>query len=273
MAATAARRSRRFSSRRCGCRPVEPDAALPRLRCRSQQVSFPAKKTGGGAMGWRGTGAALAIAVLIAPGARAATFKWANDGDARAMDPYTFNETVQNSLLANIYERLVQPSKQTGIGARPGGELGDDRAERLALSPAAERQMAGRHAVHRRRRGVLVSAGSRGKNSAKRSPGRHGQGGAQGRRPDRRYRDQRTRPDPALRDDRDGHHVQGVVRGARRGRERRVRQGRELRADPCDGNRAVPARLARARPQDRGREEPELVGQARAAMSTAPSST
>ena len=63
-------------------------------------------------MGWRGTGAALAIAVLIAPGARAATFKWANDGDARAMDPYTFNETVQNSFLANIYERLVQRNKK-----------------------------------------------------------------------------------------------------------------------------------------------------------------
>src|SRR6185312_15561077 len=91
------------------------DAALPRLRRRSQQVSFPAKKTGGGAMGWRGTGAALAIAVLIAPGARAATFKWANDGDARAMDPYTFNETVQNSFLANIYERLVQRNKKLGL--------------------------------------------------------------------------------------------------------------------------------------------------------------
>ncbi len=28
------------------------------------------------------------------------------------MDPYTFNETVQNSLLSNIYERLVQHSRK-----------------------------------------------------------------------------------------------------------------------------------------------------------------
>ena len=57
------------------------------------------------------------------------------------------------------------------------------------------------------------------------------------------------------------------------GRKRRARQGRELRAEPCDGHRPVPARLARARPQDRARTQPELVGQARRAMSTTPSST
>ncbi|HYM73338.1 MAG TPA: ABC transporter substrate-binding protein, partial [Stellaceae bacterium] len=62
---------------------------------------------------------ALALPVILglpcAPGAEAATFKWANDGDARAMDPYTFNETVQNSFLANIYERLVQRNKQLAL--------------------------------------------------------------------------------------------------------------------------------------------------------------
>ena len=47
-----------------------------------------------------------------APARAAADFKWANDGDARALDPYTFNETVQNSLLANIYERLVQHNRK-----------------------------------------------------------------------------------------------------------------------------------------------------------------
>jgi peptide/nickel transport system substrate-binding protein len=51
-------------------------------------------------------------AILAAPVSHAAVFKWANDGDARAMDPYTFNETVQNSFLANIYERLVQHNRK-----------------------------------------------------------------------------------------------------------------------------------------------------------------
>ena len=53
----------------------------------------------------------LAIVSAVAP-ARAAVFKWANDGDVRAMDPYTFDETVQNSFLANIYEPLVRRDKK-----------------------------------------------------------------------------------------------------------------------------------------------------------------
>ena len=60
------------------------------------------------------TVASLALLILMHP-ASAATFKWANDGDVRAMDPYTSNETVQNSFLNNIYERLVQRDKQLGI--------------------------------------------------------------------------------------------------------------------------------------------------------------
>jgi peptide/nickel transport system substrate-binding protein len=52
---------------------------------------------------------------MISPAAQAAEFKWANDGDARALDPYTFNETVQNSLLENIYEPLVEHNKELGL--------------------------------------------------------------------------------------------------------------------------------------------------------------
>jgi peptide/nickel transport system substrate-binding protein len=60
-------------------------------------------------------GVALAVAALAVPCAQGASFKWANDGDARAMDPYTFNETVQNSFLANIYEPLIQHDKHLGL--------------------------------------------------------------------------------------------------------------------------------------------------------------
>jgi peptide/nickel transport system substrate-binding protein len=61
----------------------------------------------------------LALGAMAAlPHANAAEFKWANDGDARALDPYTFNETVQNSLLENIYEPLVQHNKELGL--QPG---------------------------------------------------------------------------------------------------------------------------------------------------------
>ncbi|MBV9827551.1 MAG: ABC transporter substrate-binding protein [Alphaproteobacteria bacterium] len=49
------------------------------------------------------------------PALHAADFKWANDGDARSLDPYTFNETVQNSLLENIYEPLVEHDRKLGL--------------------------------------------------------------------------------------------------------------------------------------------------------------
>ena len=57
---------------------------------------------------------ALAASAL-ANSAQAVTFKWANDGDVRAMDPYTLDETVQNSFLQNIYEPLVRRNKQLAV--------------------------------------------------------------------------------------------------------------------------------------------------------------
>src|SRR5271154_3493390 len=79
----------------------------------------PPHEQGGRPMTTRRIAFALAIALpaagLGATGAIAANFKWANDGDVRAMDPYTFNETVQNSFLANIYERLIQHSRTLGL--------------------------------------------------------------------------------------------------------------------------------------------------------------
>jgi len=54
---------------------------------------------------WAGA-AALALMFGVRPAA-AAVFKWANSGDAGAMDPYTRNEAVQLSMLQNIYEPLI----------------------------------------------------------------------------------------------------------------------------------------------------------------------
>ncbi len=65
----------------------------------------------------------LAAAALLAPAclqpARAeVVFKWANDGDVRAMDPNTLDETVQNSFLGNIYEPLVRRNRK--LETEPG---------------------------------------------------------------------------------------------------------------------------------------------------------
>ena len=59
------------------------------------------------------TGVAVLAALLALPlQAGAATLRWANDGDASAMDPYTRNETFQGSLLANIYEGLLRRNRK-----------------------------------------------------------------------------------------------------------------------------------------------------------------
>ncbi len=58
-----------------------------------------------------GLSAFLLGGVAPVPRAEAASFKWANDGDVRALDPYTLDETVQNSFLGNIYEGLTRRSK------------------------------------------------------------------------------------------------------------------------------------------------------------------
>ena len=52
--------------------------------------------------------AAVLAALAASPAAQAANFRWANDGDVGAMDPYTRQETVQLSFLSNIYEPLVR---------------------------------------------------------------------------------------------------------------------------------------------------------------------
>jgi peptide/nickel transport system substrate-binding protein len=62
-----------------------------------------------------GLGLAALALPSFAPPAGAAVFKWANDGDVRAMDPYTLDETVQNSFLANIYEPLVRRDKKLAV--------------------------------------------------------------------------------------------------------------------------------------------------------------
>jgi len=88
-------------------------------------------------------GVALAALVLAATAAQAADFKWANDGDARALDPYTFNETVQNSLLSNIYERLVQHNRKLEL--EPGLALSWENTEpniwRFHLRPMSNFRM------------------------------------------------------------------------------------------------------------------------------------
>ena len=48
-----------------------------------------------------------ALAVLSALSAQAATLRVANQGDALSMDPHSLNESLQISVVENVYEPLV----------------------------------------------------------------------------------------------------------------------------------------------------------------------
>lgn len=49
-----------------------------------------------------------ALLAAFAPPVAAATFRWAHDSDIASLDPYSRNETLQLSLLGNVYEPLVR---------------------------------------------------------------------------------------------------------------------------------------------------------------------
>ncbi len=60
-------------------------------------------------------GMLLATALLASPASRAATLRWANDGDANSMDPYTRSETFLLTFTQNIYDPLVRRDRQLKV--------------------------------------------------------------------------------------------------------------------------------------------------------------
>jgi peptide/nickel transport system substrate-binding protein len=58
---------------------------------------------------------AVVICLTFAAPVSAATFKWANDGDANSMDPYTRSETFLLTFTQNIYDPLVRRDRDLKI--------------------------------------------------------------------------------------------------------------------------------------------------------------
>src|SRR5262244_608427 len=57
--------------------------------------------------------AAMALAVALAAGApQAATFRFADQGDALSMDPHSLNESLQLNVTGNMFEPLVGRGKK-----------------------------------------------------------------------------------------------------------------------------------------------------------------
>ena len=80
--------------------------------------------------------ALFAAAILLGslPG-RAATLRWANDGDANSMDPYTRSETFLLTFTQNIYDPLVRRNRELKVEAAlaESWEQPDDHTWRFHL--------------------------------------------------------------------------------------------------------------------------------------------
>ncbi len=59
--------------------------------------------------------AILAGGLLASGSSSAETFRWANDGDANSMDPYTRNETFLLTFAQNIYDPLIRRNRQLKV--------------------------------------------------------------------------------------------------------------------------------------------------------------
>ena len=66
---------------------------------------------------WAGLAGGLALLALLswALPAQAVTFRWSNDGDAVAMEPYFFNETFSLGFMSNVYDPFVIRDKELKI--------------------------------------------------------------------------------------------------------------------------------------------------------------
>ena len=63
----------------------------------------------------RAIGLALALALAAATPVQAASLRWANDGDANSMDPYTRSETFLLTFTQNFYDPLVRRDRNLKV--------------------------------------------------------------------------------------------------------------------------------------------------------------
>src|SRR3979411_2825298 len=68
-----------------------------------------------------------ALAAVIATGAEAKTFRWANDGDANSMDPYARQETFLLLFDQSMYEPLIRRGRD--MKPQPGLAIEWSRTE------------------------------------------------------------------------------------------------------------------------------------------------
>ena len=103
--------------------------------------------------------AALATGAL-SPAAQAETLRWAAQNDILTLDPHSQNHATTNAILMHVVRGPDALQREVRGRARAGHEVDDDQPDPGALRTAQGREIPRRHAVHRRRRGLLASAAS-----------------------------------------------------------------------------------------------------------------
>ena len=147
----------------------------------------------------------MVAASLCASAADAATFKWANDGDANSMDPYTRSETFLLTFTQNMYDPLVRRGRNLKVepALAQSWENPSPTIWRFHLRPGVKFQegqpFTAEDVVFSYQRATAPGSQINAYFATVKEV-------AQGRRPHRRFRDQRARPDLSRRD-----HLSGAI--------------------------------------------------------------
>ena len=85
----------------------------------------------------------LCLAALVSTLAPAQTLRWASQGDAQTMDPYSQNELLTNAMNGQVYETLVNRGKSMALEpvlARCSVPVVIDHRPGKQITPPAARQ-------------------------------------------------------------------------------------------------------------------------------------
>ncbi len=167
---------------------------------------------------------ALVLAGGLAAAAHAATYKFADQGDTTSMDPHSLNESLQLSLLGNIYEPLVGRGKKLELV--PVLATSWKQTEPTVWRFNLRRNVKFHDGTPFTADDVIFSyERAQADGSDMKTKIAADQGDAQDRRLHGRLRHQRSVPDPAGHAQHLVHHEQGVVREEQRHHAGRRAQG------------------------------------------------
>ena len=192
--------------------------------------------------------------------AEARSLKWARGADALTLDPHGQNEGPTIAFNNQVYETLIARDNAHKLVPGLAVSWRLRRPDHLGVQAAPGREIPRRRGLHRRRRGVLLSARARA-DLRLQGLSRLREGDREGRRPHGAAQDQRPEPaggrQPHLR----LHHEQEVGGGEQRHQAAGLQEpGREFRGAQRQRHRPVRARLARAGREDRGEAQRGLLG-------------